>query len=150
MQTINQVIKAKEKQYGLSFVPTGRLSAPAEEYDLSWDVAKTIIDGLTNDPNEALAKIIDSAIKDGTISEPELESRGAKSSKIITTISDLRYWGYLRNTNDTVTATFHKKIKGFECQLIMRFGKNPQAWYVLFNHSKNVAYQRIINTPILD
>lgn len=148
MQTISQVIKDKEKQYGLSFIPTEKTSVPEQEYDLAWDVAKTIVDGLTSDPNEALAKVIDSAIKTGIISEPELESRGAKSSKIITTISDLKYWGYLKNGSDSIKALF--RVKGFECELIMHFGKNPIAFYVIFNNERQVCYQRIIDTPIFN
>lgn len=145
MQTISNVLAQKEQQYGRSYVPPKNTVVTDE--DKLWEQAKRIVDGLTSDYSEALAKGIDRAVSDGIVSEPELEAREAKSDKAIKTISDLKYWGWLKqNPSGAMNRTsllVPKKVHGFELELVIYEGKDKTvAWYALFNNKKNVVYKR--------
>jgi len=116
MQTISSVLAQKEQQYGRSYVPPKNTVVTDE--DKLWEQAKRIVDGLTSDYSEALAKGIDRAVSDGIVTESELEAREAKSDKAIKTISDLKYWGWLKqNPSGAMNRTsllVPKKVHGFE------------------------------------
>lgn len=147
MQTIADVIAAKEAQYG-KYTPPSKIITVTDE-DERWEKAKAVVDGLIDNPTEALAKAIDAAIKDGIISDPELEARGAKSDKIIENVSNLKHWGYLKDdmsgTSRRTSMMFTRKIHGFECELVMY--ENTErfvGWYALFNPKKNVVYRRML------
>lgn len=145
MQTISSVLAQKEQQYGRSYVPPKNTVVTDE--DKLWEQAKRIVDGLTSDYSEALAKGIDRAVSDGIVTEPELEAREAKSDKAIKTISDLKYWGWLKqNPSGAMNRTsllVPKKVHGFELELVIYEGKDKTvAWYALFNNKKNTVYKR--------
>lgn len=145
MQTISAVLAQKENQYGKSFVQPKNI--PVTDQDQLWEQAKRIVDGLTEDYSQALAKGIDRCIADGIISEPELEARGAISSKTIKTISDLKYWRWLKQAPsgalERTSLLIPKKIHGFELELVIYEGKEKSvAWYALFNNKKNIVYKR--------
>jgi len=145
MQTISSVLAQKEQQYGRSYVPPKNTVVTDE--DKLWEQAKRIVDGLTSDYSEALAKGIDRAVSDGIVTESELEAREAKSDKAIKTISDLKYWGWLKqNPSGAMNRTsllVPKKVHGFELELVIYEGKDKTvAWYALFNNKKNTVYKR--------
>lgn len=145
MQTIADVIKNKEGQYG-TYTPPAVVTNKST-IDERWEKAKAVVDGLTDNPSEALSKAIDAAINDGIINDPDLEARGANSDKKIENVSNLKYWGYLKTDQSgscqRTSMTLNRKIHGFECELVIYEGVDKfVAWYALFNPHKNVVYQR--------
>lgn len=147
MQSIADVIAKKEQQYGKTFIPKN--DQPASDYDELWEKAMDVVDSLTDNAYQALEKGIDKAISDKAISESELESRGAISSKIINNISDLKYWGWLKQgmsgSLNRTSLVLTKKIHGFECELVIYESADKfVAWYALFNNQKNKVYRRDI------
>lgn len=145
MQSIADVMAKKEQQYGKTFIPKN--DQPASDYDELWEKAMDVVDSLTSDAYQALEKGIDKAITDGIISDRALADRNTVSSKIIANVSDLKYWGWLKQgTSGSLNRTslmLTNKIHGFECELVIYEGADKfVAWYALFNPQRNIVYKR--------
>ena len=144
---IIDVLDSKANQYGLTLVPKS-VEMPRDQ---DWIKAVGIVKMMPNRWEQVIASEIDSAIRDGIISDPELEARDAKSDKIIRNISDLKHHMYLKtsewNKVRRTSLIFHKNILNRFPLEIVAYERDSgvTAFYALYNNQAGLIYKRDLN-----
>ena len=141
------IIASKERQYGKGVTNLIEPSKKTAPVDMFWDSAKNHVDSMSTNFEGTLSSWIELWIKKGVFTVEAYEER-EHSQKKISTITDLKYWGVLKEDSRRMSLDAPFRVfEKYPLELVIYSKKNGDtlmAWLAVFNTAGNSMYRRAV------